>query len=170
MKPRFPLGQVQHWADRYSYPRPDDDLVRRVGPEIVRQGYFTQAQLRTICEWKSPRSAPYVDDNDADFVKEISRLAIGSGNERIRIEALTLLDGVGYPVASTVLHFGVSPDYPIIDVRALWSLGRKIPSYRLDYAIWQEYVEVCREMAGKAGLSVRTLDKALWQYSSERQP
>jgi hypothetical protein len=167
MNLRFPLAEVLHWANRYSYPRSDVDLLANVGPAIVRQGYFTKDQLRAICRWKTPRSAPDIEDNDADFVKEVSSFALGSTNERVRIEALTLLQGVRYPVASTLLHFGKSADYPIIDIHALWSLQRPTPPHRLGFAIWQEYVEACRELAGKAGVSVRTLDKALWQYSSE---
>ena len=34
-------------------------------------------------------------------------------------------------------------------------------------SFWLEYLEACRALAGRAGVSIRTLDKALWQYSKE---
>ncbi len=36
---------------------------------------------------------------------------------------LRFLDGVEWPTASTILHFCGARPYPILDYRALWSLG-----------------------------------------------
>ena len=41
------------------------------------------------------------------------------------MEALLALDGVGVPTASALLHFAFPSDYPMLDVRALESLGRR---------------------------------------------
>jgi hypothetical protein len=58
--------------------------------------------------------------------------------------------------------------YPILDVRALWSAGLDAtPSYGFDF--WMEYTEFLRGVATHAGVSMRTLDKALWQYSKVKQ-
>lgn len=171
MKLRFSPSEIETWAGRYRY-RSDANLLNTVGPSIRKQRYFTKEQLHAICKWKSPRSAGRIKNNDAQFVMEVSRLALRSTNERIRIEAFTLLDGVGYPIASTLLHFGLSERYPILDVRALWSLGIKLrseKSRRLNFSLWHEYMRTCRKIADRAGVSVRTLDKALWQYSKKKQ-
>ena len=89
-------------------------------------------------------------------------------HERIRIGSLLPLAGVGFPTASVILHFCHKDPYPIIDFRALWSLGYdKPPSYNIQF--WQEYVDYTRKLAQQTGLSIGELDKALWQYSSERQ-
>jgi hypothetical protein len=62
----------------------------------------------------------------------------------------------------------VFPDrYPILDVRALESLGVK-PRSQYPLNFWLEYLDACRELAQLAGVSLRTLDKALWQHSKER--
>jgi hypothetical protein len=34
-------------------------------------------------------------------------------------------------------------------------------------SFWLEYLAACREIASRAAVSIRTLDKALWQYSKE---
>jgi len=169
MQLRFPAEQVSDWASRYSYPRPDGYLSSVIAPTVQRQGFYTKPQLLEVCRWKSPRSAPNAEDNDESLVKEVTGIALSTHNERLRIEVLTLLAGVGWPVASTLLHF-VRPEYPILDVRALWSLGRTVAQHQHNFALWSEYVSTCQRTAAAQGVSLRTLDKALWQYSKENQP
>ena len=119
------------------------------------------------CYWKSPRTQTWCASNDAGTVEIITRAALTSVDERVPIETLTTLNGVSWPTASVLLHFGHRDQYPILDYRALWSLGVAPPPY--SFSVWRPYVEFCRALAKKCGVSVRTLDKALWQYSSENQ-
>ena len=88
--------------------------------------------------------------------------------EESKIGALVLLKGVQFPTASVILHFCVDRTYPILDFRALWSLGIEKPA---TYTVedWVSYTKVCREMANKNAMTVRELDMALWQYSKEHQ-
>ena len=71
------------------------------------------------------------------------------------------------PTASTLLYIAFPDDYPILDVRALDSLGVK-PRSQYPVSFWLEYLSACRELAHRFGVSIRTLDKALWQHSRER--
>lgn len=87
---------------------------------------------------------------------------------RARIEALNLLDGVAWPTASVILHLFHSDPYPILDYRALWSLSLEQPT-QYNFPFWWGYVEFCRGIAESANVDMRTLDKALWQYSKENQ-
>ena len=80
---------------------------------------------------------------------------------------LLQLEGVGVPTASTLLHFVFPADYPILDVRALDSLGGRARSV-YPVSFWLDYLAACRELADRHGVDLRTLDKALWQYSKER--
>jgi hypothetical protein len=34
-------------------------------------------------------------------------------------------------------------------------------------SFWVGYLHACRDLAAEHGVSLRTLDKALWQYSKE---
>jgi hypothetical protein len=81
---------------------------------------------------------------------------------------LRYLRGVNWPTASVLLHFGTRNRYPILDFRALWSLGndKRPTSYTFEY--WWAYTEACRRLAKEAGVTMRELDRALWQYSKER--
>src|SRR5215469_13115924 len=85
--------------------------------------------------------------------------------EEARIGCLLALNGVYYPVVSVLLHFAFPDEYPILDFRAMWSLGME---ERNDYSFnfWIDYCTRLRELAKEYGVDMRTLDKALWQYSA----
>ena len=82
---------------------------------------------------------------------------------------LTLLDGVSWPTASVILHFCSARPYPILDYRALWSLSCEATAVDYDFGLWWDYVRTTRELADEMGLSMRTLDRALWAYSKDKQ-
>jgi hypothetical protein len=166
---RFPLSEIRYWAGEYSYSSSNaEPPLLRLKPRIRRSRRLTKDQLVEICRWKATRSAGNALRNDPAYVERITALSFSTSNERARIELLTLLDGVGWPTASVILHFFHKGRYPILDYRALWSLRAKPPrKYTFDF--WWRYTLYCRGIAGKASVRMRTLDKALWQYSQERQ-
>jgi hypothetical protein len=166
-KLRFPVSAIERWAEAFS-DASDSVIERSIAPAAREQGYLTRGQFLRIAEWKTPRSRPRCERNDAEFVKEVTRAALGSKNEQFKIQALRLLEGVEWPTASVILHFCDRGRYPILDVRALWSAGLDAtPSY--SSPMWMEYTDFMRGLATGAGVSMRTLDKALWQYSKVKQ-
>ena len=67
-------------------------------------------------------------------MQEVTRTAPSTSDERFRIEVLMLLRGVDWPTASVILHFAHGERYPILDFRALWSLGfENTPRYEIDF-------------------------------------
>lgn len=163
---RFELSQIRFWARRY--PLDDDVKVEKIAGEVHARGYFTRAEFLDLCYWKSPRSKSYVERNNEEFILAVTHTALATPDERLRIEVLTLLDGVSWPTASVLLHFGHNAPYPILDYRALWSLSVEGGmNYNFDF--WWEYVQACRQTAKQAGVEMRTLDRALWQYAKENQ-
>jgi len=84
------------------------------------------------------------------------------------MDLLRRLSGVEWPTASTLLHFCDARPYPILDYRALWSLGyARPPHYTMSF--WLGYVVYVRELARRSGHPIRMVDRALWQYSKVRQ-
>lgn len=161
---QFPPAEIEALAARFGYT--DDAACRAAGAAARARGHYTREEFLTVCEWKTSRSRSKVERNDAAAVEEATRHALESADERERMEALAALEGVGVPTASTLLHFAFPDDYPILDVRALESLGQRSRSvYPVEY--WLRYLDVCRELALRHGVSIRTLDKALWQNSKE---
>jgi hypothetical protein len=163
---RFPQRQIALWSSAFE--DSGDAPLERVVGRVQRLGYLRKADLVRLARWKTPRSQRLVKANGERFVGRVTRAAFSTPDERLRIELLTWLDGVGWPTASVILHFCHEDPYPVLDVRALWSLGiEKLPRY--DFPFWWSYTQACRRLAREAGCSMRALDKALWQYSRERQ-
>jgi hypothetical protein len=161
--------QIMSYADKYSYNSYKHLTdMRKI---IQKQGYMTKEQLHTLVDWKSPRSKGYIARNDPKDIQEVTKTVLGI-EDLIAIKKLCRLHGVQYPVASAILHFFHKEDYPIIDTRALWTLTKeKLPydKYGSNYPLWKEYTQFCRKLAKRYKVSMRDLDKALWQYSVEKQ-
>ena len=165
---RFPISKIEYLGKRYDYEANDDEKkIVPIAPTVKRRGYLTKKEFLTVCRWKTPRSQPRCRKNSPDFIRDVTRCALSTSVERLRIEVLTRLDGVGWPTASVILHFFHSARYPIMDFRALWSLNEVPKRYGFDF--WQEYTSYCRGLSKRAGVSMRTLDRALWQFSKENQ-
>jgi hypothetical protein len=162
---QFPPEEIEPLAARFG--DTDDFACAEAGAAARVRGHYRRDEFLTVCDWKTSRSRPRVERNDAVAVEAATRIGLGSGGERERMQALIELNGVGVPTASTLLHFAFPEDYPILDVRALESLGyvttRSV--YPIDF--WLAYLEACRELAKRHEVSIRTLDKALWQHSRE---
>lgn len=131
------------------------------------RGFLSKSDLVAVCRWKSPRALPLIRRNTPAEVEEATAWALCATNERLRIGALLLLQGVSWPMASAILHFFHPDPYPVLDVRAAWSLGMRSRS-AYTFELWWSYVLACRALSRKLGLSMRSVDRALWQYSKER--
>lgn len=165
---RFNKKAISKWAKRH----PSEESLRVVSvlpPQIKARGFYSKEDLQEYCYWKSPRTQSRVAKNPPEFVEAVTGIALSTSNERLRIEILTLLDGVKWPTASVLLHFGHNSPYPILDVRALWSLGIDSRKVKYNFDLWWAYTIFCRKLAEEVDVSMRELDLALWQFSKERQ-
>jgi hypothetical protein len=161
---QFPAGEIEALARRF--PDSDDRALLAVGAAARGRGHYTRGEFIAVCAWKTPRSRPKVAGNSARAVAEATARAFAAADEKARIGALLELEGVGIPTASTLLYFAYPDDYPILDVRALESLGVKSrSSYPVSF--WLAYLDACRALARANRVALRTLDKALWQRSKE---
>lgn len=165
LRPR--LEELPTLSTRYSYGS-DDDVIAALVDGVRSRGYLTKAELQKVGRWKSPRSVHWMEANAETYVSEITGFALAARDERARVEPLTLLTGVGWPTATVLLHFFHEDRYPILDYRALWTVRSKVPS-SCSFEFWWEYVLYARGLAERSALDMRTLDRALWQYSKENQ-
>lgn len=164
---QFKPDQIQELASRYDYRVSESDLLN-LKKTIFSRGYLTKQELKTVAYWKAPRSSANAAKNPEGYVEEVSGFALETPSERARIESLTILDGVRWPTASVILHFFHRDPYPIMDFRTLWSVSLDVPA-KYTFGFWWAYVDFCRGVAERSGVDMRTLDKALWQYSKENQ-
>jgi hypothetical protein len=162
---QFPPELVPELAARF--PSTDDSALEIIGAAARARGYYRRREFLVACAWKTPRSAPRVALNSEPEVRAATRRALADPDEAARMQALLGLSGVGVPTASTLLYFAFPALYPILDVRALESLG-VTPRSQYPLSFWLGYLEACRALAARCEVSIRTLDKALWQWSKER--
>jgi hypothetical protein len=164
---QFPISRIRELAARYSFE--DDASVMRMGEAARTRGHFTRPEFVTVCAWKTARSKPLVAANTEADVQEATRLALATSSEVLRIQIPMALNGVSWGTSSVLLHLAHRDPYPIIDYRALEALGlAHAPSYTL--SLWLAYAAKCRQLATAAHVDMRTLDRALWQWSKERSP
>jgi hypothetical protein len=162
---QFDPAEIPALAARF--PPSHDAPVAAAGAAARAQGHYTRDQFLLVCAWKTPRSRPRVAANEEATVRFATGAALTATDEQARMEALLALDGVGVPTASTLLHFAEPGRYPILDVRALASLGERTARSTYPVAYWLDYLAACRALALRHGVDLRTLDKALWQHAKE---
>jgi hypothetical protein len=162
---QFDPAEIPALAARF--PPGDDGPAAAAGAAARAQGHYTRDQFLVVCAWKTPRSRPRVATNEEATIRFATGAALTATDEAARMEALLALDGVGVPTASVLLHFAEPDRYPILDVRALASLGERATRSTYPVAYWLEYLAACRALALRHRVDLRTLDKALWQHDRE---
>jgi hypothetical protein len=138
---------------------------RRAGGRL----HLTGAELRWIGEWKTPRIRPQIAQNSEAAVRGVTGAAFLSRDDAMRLRLLLGLRGVGVAVASVVLHFADPRRYPIYDTRVRAALRRLGTRKRFSPtpAGWVDYAATLRALAEGYGVSLRTLDKALWRFGGD---
>ena len=150
---------------RLSALEADDWLFEKL--EGAAQDGLTQDALEAVARWKYRGGAlrKLVKENEAlgINVQKITKKSFDPAtNEQPRIEKLRGLRGVDWPMASTILHFVFPDRYPILDLRAMRTVGG---STNFTFEKWEEYCELCRMTANEYGMmKLRVLDRALWMY------
>lgn len=122
-------------------------------------GKMNVYHLSKVAIWKSGRVVGRCKKNTEEEVEKISLVSFSATSERLRIGSLMFLQGVGWPMASSILHFAFPNLYPILDFRAMNTVGGPA---RYNYSLWEDYTNLCRRTARGHGVTMRELDKALW--------
>jgi len=161
MKISLTRDQILRFADLYDFGQ-DQDIVGTMRAAAAR-GHMTREDLIVVAKWKwkGGRTRQLCGQNSEQDVEEITKVSFSTSSERLRIGALLALRGVQWPMASVILHFAFPTKYPILDVRAMGSVGG---STLYNFQKWQDYSALCRQCTLEHGLSMRTLDKALWAF------
>jgi hypothetical protein len=164
---QFDPSQIPVLADRYSYPG-EERIVGEIGPAARERGYYHRSEFVEICGWKTERSKSRVATNTEEEVVEATRLALAARSEALRICIPMALTGVHWTMSSVLLHFGHRDRYPILDYIALAALG-VTDHVNTTVSFWNAYVAACRTIDDETGFGMRTIDRALWQWSKEQR-
>jgi hypothetical protein len=162
-----PPHDIAHWAAAYADDY-DDARALEIGERVRASGAISYSDFLSLAEWKTTRTKSRCRSNAPSYVAEVTRHALAASEPRFKVEVLRVLDGVDWATASVILHFCDRDRWPILDVRAFWSLGTEVPKY-ITYPLWEAYTASARELADLHEVSMRTLDRALWAYSKAHQ-
>jgi hypothetical protein len=182
----FDSDFVAYWSDRYVAEEMKNDRERRLfeetGPAASVRGYLTAHELTEIGRWKSRRSMGYLVKNTPTLVEDITCLAFAPATPHyLRHRILCLLEGVQPAVASAILTIWSSDKYTVLDYRAVDALqmlekrgllhGLTVPpGGRGNLPAYYTYLQVCRVAAEHVGVSLRSLDRALWKWHQAGMP
>src|ERR1700722_2080728 len=158
---RIDRSFVLSWAALYEQHMDSTEpkLLGEVGPAAAARGHYEPDGFTEVARWKTPRSRPSILANSYSDIRQITAMAFAAP-EPVQHRALTLLKGVSVPTATALLAVSFPRQHTIIDVRSTESLGR------LDEWDGQggylRYLDVCRGIATRLEVALRTLDRALW--------
>jgi hypothetical protein len=160
------MSQEQALRLATTYPSDEDKDALTAGAAIAT-GDFSRRNLERIFRWKTrDRGKSRLSRNSDEEIRDCLRLAVNAATPRAAIAVLTGLYGVDTPVASAIMTAVRPQAFTILDFRALDALGcqtdnRSIPFYLV-------YLEYCNNQANRWGMTLRQLDRALWQWSREQ--
>lgn len=144
--------------------------------ESIRNGDYTLANLEAIVRWKSERAVHYLIGNSNEKIRRVLAMAAAPDcSTEAAVSALMELHGVDLPMASAILA-AIHPErYAVLDFRALEALGHA----RHDVHFYEEYLDFCKRLAESnivkpqnglpAPTSLRTLERALWEWSRSHE-
>jgi endonuclease III len=163
-KLQFDSSEIENLAKRYRFA--DDTDALEAGTLLLAGDYGVE-NLKTIVRWKSARRIGLIEKNDkSELARTLEYAASEHVTVKAAIEALDELHGVGIPMASAILAMARPEVYTVVDFRALEALG--ITKWPKTSAYYDAYLKTCRELAQQHKTTLRTLDRALWQWSKER--
>lgn len=118
--------------------------------------------IRPIVRWKSPRPWAQITNNGSAEIDEALCCAVSMRSDHLKLAVLVGLRRVAVPMASAILTAIDRTRFTVIDVRALNTLGVSMLSPTIENYL--AYRDFCRRKTRELEVSLRDLDRALWQH------
>ncbi|HML10349.1 MAG TPA: hypothetical protein VK432_05770 [Stellaceae bacterium] len=162
-------SQISQLAKITPWKKIDDDAIE--AGKRIRNGEFTKSNLKVIYEWKNGDSRfyksklePMFDSNSPQEIESVLKTVNTADTSVAAINALSRLKGIKIPTASAILAHLYPERFTVTDIRALNALGVR----DIEVAFYLLYNQFCLDLAKNYGVSVRDLDRALWQLGGKR--
>jgi hypothetical protein len=162
---QFEPEEIDTFVKRYNPAQ--DDHAFLAGRRIAAGEDYGRNNLKNIMTWKSPRRVALLDKNTDDHISDALKSAAGPNTPKNAVTTLIALHGVGIPMASAILTALNPEQYTVLDYHALASLG--FSNWPDTVAFYVQYLEACRGLAAGCGVSLRNLDRALYQRDKEKE-
>jgi len=149
------MGLVEPW------------LLGDVGPVAASRGFYEPDEFVAIARWETPRSKKLIAANPESDVREVTRMAFAA-SEQLQHRLLTVLSGVHVRTATALLTVAFPEHHTVLDIRSTEALLR-LKEWD-GHGGYPAYLVVCRAIAKRLKVDLRTLDRALWQWSKVGYP
>jgi len=163
---------IIHWESVYDQLESDEDeyqkIVSKVQQEIQAEMTIEKQTFYRLIHWKSPRAKGKIK---LDLYETVYKRAINQclyeKSIRSKLECLVRLDGIGVPVASTILHFMEPSKYPIIDVRTIGTLSffKYDVVSSITISTYHKYYAIIHNIQKSTNMSLRKIDRALFAFN-----
>jgi len=167
---------IKRWIpddSKNEYENDYNEIIERIKFEVSEIKTIKQETFQDIYKWKTRnRSKRHLNSDLNLYTNAISKL-LNQQSIKKKIEIIAGLNGIRFPVASTILHFLYPNVFPIIDVRTvnvLWekgSINKKFGDSIKDYITYRELImkikENCKEF------SLRQIDRAIFTYNEKKE-
>ncbi len=164
---------IEEWNPRYDETEKDqpeyEAILIAVAGELRKESTLTRETFIRIINWKAARVKGRLNSDYEPYSKTFAK-AHQSADVLNRISLLTQLDGIGVPVASTILHFMDPHVVPINDVRTVEILHyagllKYLSRDEKRFAAFQEALLNIR--ANSPDFTLRHIDRALFAYHKQ---
>ena len=136
--------------------------------------YLTLSELEAIFKWKLRtqyvRQKLHRENNTEDNIRLITKTAFAIYHPdknieiALKLKTLSLIYGVGIPVAASILTLCFPEEYSVIDFRnwrQIFKQKEKKSSYTINEYI--KYLEIIKGLAEKYSFTTQEIDLAIWQ-------
>ena len=163
--PQMTQEQAGELSSRYAADGDEDALA---AGQAIHSGDRSRSNLDRIYRWKTNgRGKSRLLRNTDQEIWDALCLAMAARTPRAAIALLRGLTGVDTPVASAIMTAIWPESFTIIDFRALEALGCSVADRSLPFYL--SYLSFCLDQAAHWSMTLRQLDRALWQWSYERR-
>lgn len=144
----------------------DGELIA-IGNRAQAAGFYTRNDFLRVCEFTKSKAC---GSNSEENIQRTTRISLLPATpERKRVDGLLRLSGVSWLTASALLHYGHRDAYPVLATRILWAWGLDERPANINFTFWWTYVQASRVLCSELGVGMRELNRALWQFASERR-
>ena len=159
---------VAEFAPRYEITGIEQRVLEKDGPKARKKGRMKRKGFLRVGQWKGLAVLNLLEHHAKHDIRFITSVALDDDTpDKFRIDILRTLDGVGVPLASSLLSAVYPKRFAIMDARAVGALhaaghlDSDNPA-RIDYL---DYISTLMTLADACGCSPVELYRALYAWS-----
>lgn len=155
----------------YIVTETEDEIFHETAKKVIKREGYKRSTFLTVAKWKAIAALPTLESIRGNDIEYVTEVALSEDTPtRLRAPFLTVLPGVGVPLASTLLAVFDPVKYVIQDARAVGVLHEfgLVPSPNPARIEYPRYRKLVRSLAKGANCAPLDLYRALIAYS--RQP